>query len=63
MKWYSNVMVRGKDGKFIPELIVEYLRKNGIEYITSLPDITNYTIDDIIIYCEKESVKIDDSDF
>lgn len=62
MKWYGNVMVKGKDGKFIPELIVEYLRQNGIEYITSLPDIPNFTIDDIIIYCEKEGEKTDDSE-
>ena len=54
-------MVKGKDGKFIPELIVEYLRENGIEYITSLPDTPNLTIDDIIIYCEKESKKLDNS--
>lgn len=60
MKWYGNVMVKGKDGKFIPELIVEYLKQNGVEYITSLPDIPDFTIDDIIKYCEKEGEKTDD---
>ena len=40
--------------KFIPELIIDYLKCHGIDFILSLPKYENCTINDIIYYCQCE---------
>lgn len=56
---------KSEEKKFIPELIIEYLRKNGIDYIYSLPNEAGTTIDDVIAYCQEQARKnnIEDIDF
>jgi len=42
--------------KFIPELIIDHLNENGVEFISCLPKEQGVTINDIISYCENEAV-------
>jgi len=37
--------------KFIPEIIINHLKKNGIDYIKSLPDQKYATYSDVVQYC------------
>lgn len=54
-----------EDKRFIPELIIEYLHKNGIDYISSLPNEVNTTINDVIVFCQEQAKKnnMDNVDF
>lgn len=46
-----------EDKRFIPELIMDYLHQNGIDYISSLPNEADTTIDDVIAYCQEQAHK------
>jgi len=46
-----------KQIKFIPEIIINYLQENSIDFITSLPKSQNDTINDVVKHCIKEGIK------
>jgi len=46
----------------IPKLIIEYLIKNGANFISSLPDYEYCTLNDIIKYCIQEGIKFNRTD-
>lgn len=55
----------GEDKRFIPELIIDYLHQNGIDYISYLPNELDANIEDVIAYCQEQACKnnIYDMDF
>ena len=56
-------MFKGNERKeFIPQIIIDILLLSGIDYIKSLPEGQDVTINDIINYCEQESKKFGKDD-
>ncbi|MDR1701069.1 MAG: hypothetical protein LBR68_07740 [Lachnoclostridium sp.] len=55
-------MNKGKRKRsFIPNMVLEYLHNHGVNYINSLPNGLDITIDNIIEYCENERIRTGES--
>lgn len=48
-------MINDGMNEFIPQLIVQHLKSNGVDFISSLPKEQDLSINDIIKYCENEA--------